>query len=529
MRKVFRIFSLTFLALSISLSSCKPKTQDETATDFNDFKFLEYSIEEMHQGFVDGDFTVEEVVQAYLDRIEALDKNGPNLNSFICLNPDVLEDARALDKELKEGKVRGPLHGIPVTLKDNIDAKGMPTTAGSRALANSYPLDDSFVAKKLRDAGAIILGKVSLSEWANFRGSLSSSGWGGVIGQTKNPYFLDRNPCGSSSGSGVAVSANLCMLSVGTETNGSIVCPSHANGIVGIKPTVGLISRRGVVPIASTMDSPGPMGRSVADVAIGLGILAGVDIDDEKTSVAEGEILTDYTSFLNIDGLKGKRIGFFTKPMGVHFKVDELMSKTIELLKNEGVEIIEIDEISIPETAASAFEVMLYEYKDGLNKYFASLGPDAPIKNLEELIEFNKNDEIELEFYNQAYLEMAQAKGDLDSPEYKKALAAMIKQSREEGIDKIMDKHNLDAIVAPTGSPAWKTDWTNGDSYHIGSSSPSAQAGYPIISLPMGVIEDLPVGVSFFGRAWSEGVLIEIAYAFEQKTKQRIVPKFIAN
>ncbi|NLA24396.1 MAG: amidase, partial [Bacteroidales bacterium] len=355
----------------------------------------------------------------------------------------------------------------------------------------------------------------------------STSGWGGMNGQTKNPYDLTRNPCGSSSGSGVAVSANLCMLSIGTETNGSIVCPSHANGVVGIKPTVGLISRNGVIPIASTQDSPGPMGRSVADVAICLGALAGIDNEDEKTQISEGKYYTDYTQFLKKDGLKGKRIGFYTRTSGIHFKVDSVMNKTIEFLKNEGVEIIEINEISVREASINSLEVMLYEYKAGLNDYFERLGPDAPIKNLKDLIEFNKNDSIELLYFNQEYLEMAEAKGDLNSPEYQKALADLIVQSRQDGIDRVMDEHNLDAIIAPTGSPAWKTDLINGDSYHLGSSSPSAQAAYPIISLPMGNIEGLPVGVSFFGKAWSEPILLEIAYSFEQKTKHRIIPQFL--
>lgn len=525
MRYIFRSFQLMLIALMLLLGSC---TTQQKEIDYNNFQFLEYTIEQMHKGFVNGDFTVEQVVQAYLNRIEQIDKNGPGLNSIITINPDALEIARELDAELKEGKVRGPLHGITVLLKDNIDTHDkMPTTAGSRALANSYPLEDSHVAKLLRDAGAVILGKTTLSEWANFRGNLSSSGWGGVSGQTHNPYDITRNSCGSSSGSGVAISANLAMLSIGTETNGSIVCPSHVNGIVGMKPTVGLISRRGIIPIAHTQDTPGPMARTVSDVAVSLGALAGIDNLDAITFTNEGKTFDDYRQFLKEDGLKGKRIGFYTRANGINFKVDEVMAQAIELLKAEGVEIVEIEQIDDRMAGYNSMEVMLYEYKDGLNRYFAGLGPNAPIKNLEELIEFNKNDSVELMHFDQIYLEMAQAKDDLNSAHYKQVLADMLRQSREEGIDRVMNLHNLDAIVAPTGSPAWKTDWVNGDSYQFGTSSPSAQAGYPIISLPMGKVDGLPVGISFFGRAWSEPVLLEIAYAYEQKTMHRFVPQFL--
>lgn len=507
------------------LFSC---TQQKNLMNYNDFRFLEYSVEQMQEGFNKGDFSIKEVVTAYLERIEAIDKNGPALNSIITVNPDALTIAKELDKELKEGKSRGPLHGIPVLLKDNIDTHDrMPTTAGSRALADSYPLQDSEVARRLREAGAVILGKASLSEWANFRGSLSSSGWGGVIGQTKNPYDLSRNPCGSSSGSGAAISANLAMLTIGTETNGSIVCPSHANGIVGIKPTVGLVSRRGVIPIAESMDTPGPMGRSVADVAACLGVIAGIDTEDARTLASEGKGHTDYTQFLNSEGLRGKRIGFYTGHNGVNYKVDQVMTETIELLRQQGAEVIEINAVSGAGAASNAFTVMLYEYKEGLNNYFKSLGANAPIKNLEELIAFNKKDPVELKHYNQLYLELAQAKGSLDEPEYKKALEIMQSESRENGIDQVMDRYSLDAIMAPTSNPAWKTDLINGDNYQFGSSSPSAHAGYPIISLPMGYVDGLPVGVSFYGRAWSEAVLLEIAFGFESKNPQRKVPQFL--
>jgi amidase len=519
-------FSL--LAMVLIAAGCNQAVKENTYSDYNSFPFLEYDISEMQKGFSDGSFTVEEVVAAYLQRIEEIDKNGPTLNSVIIVNPDAMAIARNLDEELKAGQNRGPLHGIPVLLKDNIDTHDkMPTTAGSRALENSFPLYDSFVAQKLREAGAVIIGKANLSEWANFRGELSSSGWSGVGGQTKNPYVLDRNPCGSSSGSGVAVSANLSMFAIGTETNGSIVCPSHANGIVGIKPTLGLVSRSGIIPIASSLDIAGPMTRSVSDAALALGALVGVDQNDSLTFLGEGKYPDDYTAFLNPDGLKGKRIGLFTGPLGRHFKVDTLMQQAVTFLKSQGAEIVELSQVIAPGTGNYALQVMLFEYKDGLNKYFSSLGPDAKIKSLEELIAFNQKDSIELKWYNQQYLEMAYEKGALDSEDYKNALAGMHKGAREEGIDKVMDEHNLDAIIAPTGSPAWKTDWVNGDSFHLGSSSPAAYAGYPNITLPMGFVNNLPVGMSIFGRAWSEPVLIEIAYAYEQGTKHRRVPRFL--
>lgn len=483
----------------------------------------EYSVEQLQEAYSAGRLTVEEVTGAYLDRIARI--NG-QLNAIITVNPDALTIAKALDEELAAGHSRGPLHGVPVVLKDNIDTHDkMPTTAGSRALANSFPLQDSYVAKQLRKAGAVIIGKANLSEWANFRGELSSSGWSGVGGQTKNPYDTTRNPCGSSSGSAVAVAANLSVLAIGTETNGSIVCPSHANGIVGIKPTVGLVSRSGVIPISFTQDTPGPMARSVTDAAICLGALTGIDSADHQTLASAGHALTDYTPFLRKDGLRGKRIGWYQEPMGVHFKVDSLMHRAIADMEAQGAEIVPINAIWKQQIGGASFTVMLYEYKQGLNDYFASLGPNAPIKNLKALIAFNAADSVELQFFDQRYLEMAQAKGDLDSEEYLEALALIKRVAREEGIDRVMEEHNLDAFVAPTGSPAWKTDWVNGDHYQLGSSSPAAIAGYPNITVPMGYVDGLPVGLSIFGAAWSEPTLIEMAYAYEQATNHRVAPK----
>lgn len=518
---------LIILALLPFLITCTDQ-QKTSKKDSKEFKFLETDIGSLQQGYKEGTFTIKEVVQAYLDRIKEIDHNGPGLHSVIFVNPDAITIAEALDKEMKEGRIRGPMHGIPVILKDNIDTHDkMPCTAGSRVLAGSFPLQDGYIAAKLREAGAVIIGKANLSEWANFRGELSTSGWSGIGGQTKNPYDLSRNPCGSSSGSGVAVSANLTVIAIGTETNGSIVCPATSNGIVGIKPTVGLLSRSGIIPISFTQDTPGPMARTVKDAAICLGAMVGVDEKDSLTLASEGKYYTDYTRFLKAGALKGKRIGLWKEPLGTHFKVDSLMMNTVEFLKSQGATVIEIEKIAEPEVENLSFEIMLYEYKDGLNKYFASLGPKAPVKNVEELMAFNLKDSVELEYFNQKYLEMAQAKGGLDSPEYKSAHAKMQKGMRDNGIDRVMDEHKLDCIIAPTGAPAWKTDLINGDSFHVGSSSPAAIAGYPNISVPMGDIDGLPVGISFFGRAWSEPLLIEIAYSYEQASKKRIVPQFI--
>lgn len=524
MKNLIILFAIT----TLFLGSCNYDDHKCEKQEITNFKYSEFSIVDLNNGYHNNEYTIHEVVQAYINRIEEIDQNGPSINSVITLNPDALAIANELDNELKSGKKRGPLHGIPVLLKDNINTQDkMPTTAGSRALINSYPLQDSWVAAKLREAGAVIIGKTNLSEWANFRGQMSVSGWSGVGGQTKNPYVLDRNPCGSSSGSGASVSANLCMVAIGTETNGSILCPSQANGIVGIKPTVGLISRSGIIPISFTQDTPGPMARSVADAVACLSTMVGIDSTDSKTLSNSFEPNFDYTQYLNDDGLEGKRIGLYLSAMGTHYKVDVLMEQAIAFLKKKGATIIDIPKIYAPVVEEQSFEVMLFEYKDGLNNYFKSLGENAPIKTLDDLIAFNETDSIELKYFNQAYLKMAKEKDGLNSKEYLDALKKMQKGMQQDGIDKVMNEHNLDAIIAPTGSPAWKTDNVNGDFYMLGSSSAAAIAGYPSITVPMGFINELPVGISFFGKAWSEPILIEIAHGYEVGTKHRKAPKFL--
>lgn len=520
---------LLLLVVSGLISDCTSHKQMVSAkSSFDDMCLEEITISQLQAGYRDGCYTVKDVVAAYIDRINEIDKNGPALNSIIMVNPDAISIAEELDREIKEGRIRGPLHGIPVVLKDNIDTHDrMPTTAGATVLRNSFPASDSFVAKKLREAGAVILAKANLSEWANYRASPSSSGWSAIGGQTKNPYILDRNPCGSSSGSGVAVSANLCVVGIGTETNASIVCPANNNGIVGIKPTVGLISRSGIIPISFTQDTPGPLTRTVEDAAICLGALTGIDQTDPKSLASTGMYPEDYTQFLKTDGLKGKRIGYYKRASGYSDAVDELVKKAIEQMELLGATVIDInDNIESGYGNASSL-VLSYEFKDGLRRYFERLGDKAPVKNLKELIEFNLKDSIELKYFNQKVFERSEARGDLDDPEYKKALATMLKASRDDGIDRIMNINRLDALIAPTGAPAWKTDLILGDRFIGGSSSPAAVSGYPAISLPMGFIKGLPVGITFFGRAWSEPVLLEAAYSYEQATRHRKAPGFI--
>ncbi|MCX6335505.1 MAG: amidase [Bacteroidia bacterium] len=527
MKKVIIRTLTLFLTIASIFLGCQSPTETSKKAENNEW-LIEMTISELQQGYRDEKYSITDVVSAYLDRIIAIDINGPSLNSVIKINPDAMKIAGELDREMAEGKIRGPLHGVPVILKDNINTEdNMPTTAGATALRDSYAATDSYIAGKLREAGAVIIAKANLSEWANFRASLSSSGWSGVGGQTRNPYVLDRNPCGSSSGSGVAVSANLCMVAIGTETDGSIVCPSNNNGIVGIKPTVGLLSRSGIIPISFTQDTPGPMSRTVEDAAICLGAMTGMDPNDLKTLSSDGKYLTDYTKFLKAGGLKGKRIGIVKNSGGYSDKIDTLMVQAIKKMASLGAELVEVEAPAAKEYSDAEFQVLLYEFKDGLNKYLGGLGENATVKNLKELIEFNKKDSIELRYFDQKILIESEKKGDLNSAEYLGALEKSQNVTGKEFIDKTMNVNRLDALIAPTGSPAWKTDLINGD-HHIGeSSSLAAIPGYPAITVPMGFIDDLPVGITFFGKAWSEPVLIEIAYSYEQATRHRKAPGYM--
>ena len=503
----------------------KPKDTPPAA-----FELDESTIEQLQSGMAAGKYTAESITRKYLDRIGEIDKHGPAVNAIIELNPDALGIAAGLDKERKAGRIRGHLHGIPVLIKDNIDTHDrMMTTAGSLALSGSIPLQDSTVARKLRDAGAVIIGKTNLSEWANFRSSHSTSGWSGRGGQTKNPYVLDRNPCGSSSGTGAAVGANLAAIGVGTETDGSVVCPSNANSLVGIKPTLGLISRAGIVPIAHSQDTAGPMCRTVTDAAILLGALSGTDPRDDATKTSAGKSLTDYTKALDSNGLKGARIGVHRKGFGFNDSVDKPMNDCIDTLKRGGA--IVIDPADIPTAGKfddSELEVLLYEFKADLNEYLRSLGPRAPVKSLKEIIDFNdRYGDREMPWFGQDIMTKAAAKGPLSEKAYHDALEKNHQLSRKEGIDLVMDQHRLDALIAPTGGPAWTTDWVNGDHFSGGYSTSSAVAGYPHVTVPAGYLFGLPVGLSFFGRAWSEPVLLKFAYAFEQATRARRAPQFL--
>ncbi|MEP6689156.1 MAG: amidase [Gemmatimonadales bacterium] len=496
------------------------------------FELEEITIAELQAGMASGRYTAKRVVELYLERIAAMDRTDVALQSIIETNPEAIALAEALDQERAAKGPRGPLHGVPVLLKDNIDtADRMTTTAGSFALEGSIPPQDAHLAERLRAAGAILLAKANMSEWANIRSNHSSSGWSARGGQCRNPFVLDRNPCGSSSGSAAAVSANFGAVAVGTETDGSIVCPASACGVVGLKPTVGLVSRAGVIPISHTQDTAGPLCRTVADAASLLSALAGGDPRDAATAAASGHVEADYTKFCDPAGLRGARIGVArAKFFGYSDVTDRLAEAALGVFRREGA--IVVDPADIPhagEYDGAELDVLLFELKADLNAYLGTLGPTAPVRTLADVIAFNERDKArEMPWFGQELFVQAEAKGPLTTPAYRRALDTCARLSRRHGLDAVMDKHRLDAIVAPTGNPAWPTDPVNGDHFTGGSSTPAAVAGYPSISVPMGQAWGLPVNLSFIGRAWSEPTLIRLAYAFEQITMHRKAPRFLS-
>lgn len=518
-----------FTTGSFMATACHVKSSSGTSTTQNGevgFELSEITIGTLQQRLNAGDYTSEQIINLYLKRIEEIDKKGPVINSIIEINPDAIAIAKAMDEERKQGKLRGPLHGIPVLLKDNIDtADKMMTTAGSLALEGNYASKDAFLVKKLRDAGAVILGKTNLSEWANFRSTRSVSGWSSRGGQTKNPYVLDRSPCGSSSGSAVAVAANLCVVAVGTETDGSIACPASINAIVGIKPTVGLVSRSGIIPISKTQDTAGPFARTVTDAAILLAALAGMDENDSTTKESNEKTKADYTSYLKADGLKGKIIGIEKTFLKKHEAIDPLVKKALDQMKSAGAVIVEIEFMNKQnEIGAAEFEVLEYEFKDGLNKYLST--SNAKVKSLEEVIKFNKQNEAKtMPYFKQEIMDSSQVKGNLETKEYTEALSKSL--GMRKVIDNLMEENKLDALCAPATGTAWCIDFINGDFWTgYGGYGPAAVAGYPSVTLPMGNVHELPVGISFIGKAYDEAGILSIAYAYEQASKNRKPPTF---
>jgi amidase len=512
----------------LSINSCSTE-QKKTPDTHEVFPLQEMTISGLMTAYESGELTCESVTRMYLDRIEAIDKSGPTLRSILAINPEALTEARQLDEQRKSGKVKGPLHGIPVLLKDNIDTAGtMKTTAGSLALKDNQALQNAFITQKLIDAGALILGKTNLSEWANFRSSRSSSGWSAMGGQTRNPYIIDRSPCGSSSGSGAAVAANLCAVAVGTETDGSIVCPASINGIVGIKPTIGLVSRSGIVPIAHSHDTAGTMTRTVEDAAVLLSVLAGIDEKDAYTQRSIGKIPSDYTQFLNKDGMRGKRIGIARRFFGFHELVDALLEKAIDAMKQLGATLVEVPPDELSDLAdEDAYTVLLYEFKHDLKAYLSTCPEQVSIRSLEDLIAFNEvNKDKEMPYFQQEVFLEAAKKGEHTDEQYLHALDRVLKANGENGIDKALKTHQLDAIIAPSNGPTWPIDLVTGDHFLGGSSSPAARSGYPSITVPAGHVHGLPIGISIFAGAFSEPELISMAYAYEQATMHRRQPEF---
>lgn len=532
-----RTWMICAAALALILGAACTPSRDRTAEKAAPeksapaaFPLEEATIAGLQEMMTSGTATSESLVSLYLKRIDEVDKGGPGLNSVMQTNPDALAIARELDRERKEKGPRGPLHGIPIVIKDNIDtADNMETTAGSLALLGSKPGRDAFVVGRLRAAGAVIIGKTNLSEWANFRSSRSTSGWSGRGGQTRNPYALDRNPSGSSSGSAVSVAANLTAAAVGTETDGSIVSPASVCGIVGIKPTVGLVSRSGIVPIAHSQDTAGPMARTVADAATLLGAMTGTDPADAATGDGAGRALADYREFLKPDGLRGARIGVLrAKSFNFGPKLDPVLQNAVEAMKREGAEVVDPVEFpTLGKTDDSEYEVLLYEFKADLEAYFAAR-PGAAVRSFADLMAFNdKNADREMPFFGQEILEQAAKKGPLTDKAYLEALAKNHELMRAKGIDAVLAEHKLDALIVLTNGPAHMTDLVNGDSFSGSSSSPAAVAGYPTITLPAGWVNGLPVGVSFIGKAWSEPVLIKLAYGLERALQMRKAPRLL--
>lgn len=531
-RHFIKASALSSLVLpSVLFGGCEKKPP-ATVTDLTDplpdgFELEEITVDALQDAMSRGRYTSRAVTQMYLERISKIDKDIVFLNSVIEVNPEALSIAEAMDKERQDGKIRGPLHGIPILIKDNIDTGDqMMTTAGSLALEGHHAAKDAFIIQKLREAGGVLLGKTNLSEWANFRASRSSSGWSSRGGQTRNPYVISRNPCGSSSGSGTAVSANLCAVAIGTETNGSIACPSSINGVVGIKPTVGLWSRSGIIPISHTQDTAGPMARTLRDAALLLGPLTGIDPSDPATRASEGKSHKDYTSFLNVEGLKSKRIGVEKSFLNVHEGIDTLMKEAIDTMKQKGAEVIEVDFLArVKGISKEEYTVLQFEFKDGLNKYLATA--NASVKSLKDVIGFNRKNEAKaMPFFKQDILESSEEKEGLEAKEYKDALHKILSVTRN-GIDGMMTELKLDTICGPTNGPAWCTDLVNGDFFTgYGMYSSAAIAGYPHISIPMGLVYGLPVGLTFIGRAYGEPELIAVAYGYEQASMKRVTPGF---
>ena len=507
------------------------RAREVDGTQPDAFPFAELSIAELQSRMTKGTLTSRALTAAYLSRITAVDRSGPTLNSVIETNPDALAIAAERDAERRAGKVRGPLHGIPVLIKDNIDsADRMQTTAGSLALVGKPAPRDAFIVQRLRDAGAVLLGKTNLSEWANFRSTRSTSGWSARGGQTRHPFVLDRNPCGSSSGTGSAISANLAVVGIGTETDGSIICPSSICGLVGIKPTVGLWSRSGIVPISSSQDTAGPMARTVSDAAVLLGALTGVDARDRATADSAGRSAIDYTTFLDAKSLQGARLGVARNMAGFHPMTDATFERAIDSLRKAGAVIVDPSNVpTVGKYDEAELDVLLYEFKAGMNAYLTERGATVNVRTMDDVIAFNRaNAGVEMPYFGQEQMERAQTMGSPSDAKYRDAVATCRRLSRDEGLDAIMAQHSLDAIVAPSNGPSWPTDLINGDRYSGGNSSVAAVAGYPSITVPMGFADALPLGVSFIGRAWSEGRLLGLAYAFEQATMARRAPRFLA-